>query len=67
MHSCPSKISMYNRISFAGIFLLIGFGWLLSTNRRVFNWRVVLWGVGLQTVFASLFSEFRQGQVFPPD
>ena len=55
---------MYNLISFAGIFLLIGFGWLLSTNRRVFNWRVVLWGVGLQIVFALFIFRVPAGSRF---
>lgn len=39
-------------MSFAGIFILLGFAWALSTNRRVVNWRVVLWGLGLQFAFA---------------
>ncbi len=43
---------MYNLVSFAGIFILIGFAWLVSAERRAVNWRVVLWGVGLQLVFA---------------
>lgn len=43
---------MYNLVSFAGIFVLMAFAWLLSTDRRVVNWRVVLWGCILQLVFA---------------
>ncbi|HAS54843.1 MAG: nucleoside transporter [Nitrospirae bacterium GWC2_57_13] len=39
---------MYNLVSFAGIFILMAFAWALSTNRKVINWRVVIWGVGLQ-------------------
>jgi concentrative nucleoside transporter, CNT family len=42
----------YNLVSFAGIFILIGFAWVCSANRKVVNWRVVLWGVGLQFIFA---------------
>ncbi len=43
---------MYNLVSFAGIFILMGVAWLLSANRRVVNWRVVLWGTALQLLFA---------------
>jgi concentrative nucleoside transporter, CNT family len=45
-------MSPYNLISFLGIFLLAGFAWLCSSNRKIVNWRAVLWGIGLQLVFA---------------
>ncbi|MFW6330836.1 MAG: NupC/NupG family nucleoside CNT transporter [Gemmatimonadota bacterium] len=31
---------------------MLGLAWLLSTNRSVVQWRVVVWGMGLQLVFA---------------
>ncbi len=43
---------MYNLVSFSGIFVLMAFAWLLSTDRKVVNWRVVIWGVALQMLFA---------------
>ena len=43
---------MYNLVSFAGIFVLMGVAWLLSADRRVVNWRVVIWGTGLQLLLA---------------
>jgi len=43
---------MNNLISFAGIIGLVLFAWLISTNRRVVNWRVVVWGLILPLVFA---------------
>jgi len=43
---------MYNLVSFAGIFILMAFAWLLSAERRVVNWRVVIWGLTLQMIFA---------------
>ena len=43
---------MYNLISFSGIFILMAFAWMLSANRRVINWRVILWGTLLQLIFA---------------
>lgn len=43
---------MYNLISFSGIFILMAFAWMLSSNRRVINWRVILWGILLQLILA---------------
>ncbi|MFQ6108877.1 MAG: NupC/NupG family nucleoside CNT transporter, partial [Candidatus Aminicenantales bacterium] len=31
---------------------LAGFAWLCSSNRRVVNWRVIIWGIGIQLLFA---------------
>jgi CNT family concentrative nucleoside transporter len=46
-------MSCYNLISFLGIFVIMGFAWLLSTNRRSMNWRAVVWGVALQLLFGG--------------
>lgn len=43
---------MVNLVSFAGIFILLSVAWLLSSNRKVINWRVVLWGIVLQLLIA---------------
>lgn len=45
-------MELYNLVSFLGIFVLAAFAWLCSANRRVVNWRVILWGVALQFFFA---------------
>jgi len=45
-------MSIYNLISFLGIFVLTFFAWLCSSHKKVVNWRTVLWGIGLQLVFA---------------
>jgi len=45
-------MSNANLISFGGLFVLMGFGWLLSANRRNVNWRAIGWGVGIQLVIA---------------
>ncbi len=44
---------MYNLVSFAGIFILMSFAWVLSTDRRVVNWRLIVWGCVLQMLFAT--------------
>lgn len=43
---------MYNLVSFFGIFILMAFAWAVSSNRKVVNWRVIIWGVALQMLFA---------------
>jgi CNT family concentrative nucleoside transporter len=43
---------MYNLVSFGGIFILMAFAWLLSADRKVVNWRVIIWGCALQLIFA---------------
>ncbi len=47
-------MDIYNLVSFVGIFVLIGIAWLLSTEKRNMNWRVIIWGVLLQ-LFLALF------------
>ena len=39
-------------ISLLGMAMMVFFAWLCSMNRRIFPWRTVLWGLGLQLVFA---------------
>lgn len=36
----------------AGLVLVLALAWLLSSDRRRIPWRIVLWGLGLQIVFA---------------
>jgi len=45
-------MDIYNLVSFAGIFVLIGFAWILSADKKNMNWRVIGWGVGLQILIA---------------
>ena len=42
----------YNLVSFAGIFLLLGFAWICSTNKKRMNYRVIIWSICLQLLFA---------------
>lgn len=43
-----------NLISLLGIAALLAIAWLLSSNRRRVNWRVLGWGLGLQLALAAL-------------
>ncbi|MDD8027400.1 MAG: nucleoside transporter C-terminal domain-containing protein [Acidobacteriota bacterium] len=45
-------MTVYNLISFVGIFVLAFVAWLCSGCRRNVNWHAVGWGIGLQLLFA---------------
>lgn len=45
-------MDIYNLVSFAGIFILVGVAWVLSANRKNMNFRVIGWGIGLQILIA---------------
>jgi CNT family concentrative nucleoside transporter len=49
-------------ISVVGMLVLLGIGWLLSTDRRAVPWRLVAWGVGLQLVFAVFILKTPAGE-----
>jgi CNT family concentrative nucleoside transporter len=51
----------YNLVSFTGIFFLLGFAWLFSSDKRNMNWRLIFWGVGLQMFFAFFIFVFPAG------
>jgi CNT family concentrative nucleoside transporter len=46
-------MSIYNLVSFAGIFILLGVAWILSADRRNMNWRVIGWSIVLQLLIAG--------------
>lgn len=45
-------MSYLNLVSFGGLVILALVAWLFSSNRKVVNWKVVGWGLGLQLLFA---------------
>ncbi len=45
-------MTVHNLVSFLGIFVIAGFAWLCSSDRRVVNWRAVAGGIGLSLAFA---------------
>ncbi len=47
-------MEIYNLVSFGGIFIILGFAFLLSNNRRAVNWRTIFWGIALQLLFGFL-------------
>jgi CNT family concentrative nucleoside transporter len=51
-------------LSIFGIAFMVFLAWLLSVNRAAFPWRIVLWGTGLQLVFALLILRTAPGEQF---
>ena len=41
-------------ISLLGWFTMIAVAWAISYNRKLFPWRTVIWGLGLQLALAVL-------------
>lgn len=54
-------MDIYNLVSFFGIFVLIGIAWLISSDKRDMNWRVVIWGVAIQMGLALFIFVFPAG------
>ena len=50
--------------SLFGWFVMIFLAWTISYNRRLFPWRTVVWGVGLQFALALLILETPWGKAF---
>ncbi len=46
-----------------GLLTFLGLAYAFSTNRRAIKWRTVLWGLGLQIVFAFAVIKWNYGQV----
>lgn len=41
-------------VSLFGLAVFVGVAWAMSSNRKLFPWRTVLWGIALQFTFALL-------------
>jgi concentrative nucleoside transporter, CNT family len=50
--------------SFLGLLVFVAVAWLLSVNRAAVRWRVALWGMGLQFLFAVLIIVTPVGRPF---
>ena len=49
-------------VSLVGLCAFLLFAWLMSTNRKRFPWRTVVWGLGLQFLFALLILKTAPGR-----
>ena len=45
-----------------GLLTMLTLAWIFSTNRRAIRWRTVVWGLGLQIVFAFCVVKWTLGQ-----
>jgi len=54
-------MGIYNVVSFIGIFILLAVAWVLSSNRRNMNWRVIGWATGLQLLLAGFIFQVPAG------
>lgn len=50
--------------SLLGLLVFVAVAWLLSVNRAAVRWRVVVWGLALQFLFAVLILLTRPGRAF---
>jgi len=55
-------VPVANLVSLLGMVVLLALAWALSNNRRAFPWRTVLWGLGLQMIFAVVLLRTGWGQ-----
>jgi concentrative nucleoside transporter, CNT family len=49
-------------VSLLGLLVFIAMAWLMSVNKRAITWRPVIWGVGLQVIFALLILKTAPGR-----
>jgi CNT family concentrative nucleoside transporter len=50
-------------IALLGLVTFIGLAWAISSHRKLFPWRAVLWGLGLQFIFAILILKTPPGRM----
>jgi len=60
----PSHPGAYRLQALLGVAVIVGVGWLWSTDRRSVSWRIVLWGLGLQLAFAMVVLRTPVGVAF---
>ena len=59
-------MDVYNPVSFAGIFVLVAFAWLVSADKKNMNRRIIGRGIGLQILIALFIFVVTAGsKVFP--
>ena len=47
--------AMLNLVSLFGIFVLLALAWLMSSRKRLMNWRIIIGGMLLQAILAAIF------------
>ncbi len=54
-------LEIYNLVSLAGVFLLLAFGYAISSNRKTLNMRVIVWGTAILFALGALIFLFPPG------
>jgi len=54
----------YRFVSLGGLLFMMGVAWALSENRRRMNFRIILWGLGLQFLLALFVLKTMPGEWF---
>ena len=57
-------MDIYSLLSLVGLITLIGFCYLFSLSRKDINWRIVVWGISIQVLFAWFLFIFPIGSTF---
>lgn len=57
-------MTLYNWVSFFGMFGLIAFAWCFSTDRKIIQWRVIFWAIFIQFFIAFFIFKFPLGIKF---
>lgn len=52
---------VYKLQSLAGLIVILGLSYILSENKKAINLRIVIWGLGLQIIFALFILKTRVG------
>lgn len=55
---------VWRMVSFAGLVSMVGMAYGMSTKRDAVRWKTVLWGIGLQLLFAVLILRTAPGEAF---
>jgi len=50
----PPTTVLQRSTSFFGLFALVGLCWLMSSDRKKINWKLVAWGMSLQLLFGII-------------
>jgi CNT family concentrative nucleoside transporter len=50
-------------VSLLGLAVMVATAWAISEKRKLFPWRTVLWGIGLQFIFALLILDTNVGKM----
>ena len=61
-------VSILNLISLLGLFVMLGFAWLMSSHKTRVNWKLVAMGLGLQLLLAAILFQSQYwtfGGLFP--